>query len=587
MEFNSTHAEAETSTGSILKRLIQEIGSYPTLVVILCANLLESVSQIGIARASGSMIDAIIGKDQSALIAPMGFALICILLMVIGIVVKDGNMGIYLEGGLLKLKRRTARALGNAEMSWLDSRHSGDLSARAANDANTIAESLRPVLIMGLSRVLICFVQITYLLVYNWKMTLVVFCLVPITTGLQWFGSNPIRQYRKEAGQAVSSLSAVASDCFGAAETVKSYTLEKWMQSQFEQAQKKGIEAALNEAQVQAFLLPVSEFGRFIPQLLMLGAGGWFIIHQMMTFGDLMLFIALSRTVIHILSGLTKLITGLRQVAAAGSRLFELWDAPSERITGKSATMRDISLNVIQMKNVHFSYPESDELLNGVSFTLQKGAMTALVGESGSGKSTLMKITAAFYTPSEGEIYLYNENIDILSLNVIRDRFAYVTQDPYLFPGTIYENIACGKENATLDEILHAVKAAGLSTFVTLLPKGLHTPIGERGVTLSGGQRQRVSLARALVKGADLLLLDEALSALDGATESEVLNALKSLPDTPAILLSAHRLSTIREADSIIMLDQGRIVEAGDHKALMKQNGAYARLVQRQAEVMS
>jgi len=568
-------------------RVLGEAGGYGLLVIALLANLCEGYARAKIASEGGKMLDAAVARNSGGMVNFFLVILAFIVLLAAGIFVKDSLLGQYLEKGMLRLRKKTIKSLGDAEMSWLDGHHTGKLSARVMADLNALSGALRPVLIMGISVAIYQCVGITFMFMANWRLTLIVFAFVPVTTILQWLSSHPIRKYRKTNQEAVGLLSSVVFDCFGSFESVKSLNLEEEMTRRFNNAQEKQVTAILNETRVVAALTLFSGLGRYLPYLALLLAGGSFVIHESMTLGQLTMFIALSSSVLSVIGDMGSLIASIRQLGVNADRIVELWDSPSEQKPGTNK-LDSYDGNALCFDRVSFCYTQKENIISDISFTVTPGTFIALVGESGCGKSTVMKLAASLYTPQDGSVRIFGRDISGWDLNSLRSRVAYVTQDTYLFPGSLRDNICAGgitnHENEALLEA--CIEAAQLSAFVKSLPEGLDTDAGERGVFLSGGQRQRISIARALYKKAELLFLDEATSGLDRSTEEAVLRGIMNMK-TPTLVAITHSLANVRNADQIIVLKDGRIAETGTHESLLSKQGEYCRLIARQREEVS
>jgi ABC-type multidrug transport system fused ATPase/permease subunit len=304
------------------------------------------------------------------------------------------------------------------------------------------------------------------------------------------------------------------------------------------------------------------------------------------------------------------LVANIRQLSANADRIVELWDSPKEQKTC-AAGIRQAEADMdppdstegsaLSFDRVSFGYTQETNVIGDISFSVTPGAFVALVGESGCGKSTVMKLAASLYSPQEGSVRILGRDISGWDLDSLRSRIAYVTQDTYLFPGSLRDNICAGSMTHRNDEneaLLEAcIEAAQLSAFVKFLPAGLDTDAGERGVFLSGGQRQRISIARALYKRADLLFLDEATSGLDRSTEEAVLQGIMRMPDIlmpgtmnvkpPTLLAITHSLANVRNADLLIVFKDGRIAETGTHETLLAREGEYCRLLACQREEVS
>jgi ABC-type multidrug transport system fused ATPase/permease subunit len=299
-------------------------------------------------------------------------------------------------------------------------------------------------------------------------------------------------------------------------------------------------------------------------------------------------FINLLNYVVNPLGEIPRLVAGIGEAVGASHRIFQALDHELERSSGtvtapaKPALAPRQAEPVIRFKDLSFAYEAETPVLKGVSFDIQPGEKIAIVGPSGSGKSTLLKLLLGFYPVEDGCIALFGEDLNRWQLSAVRQQMAFVAQDTYLFPVDIQRNIACGKPGAARAEIERAAAAANIDGFIRTLPEGYGTLAGERGARLSGGQKQRISLARAILKDAPILLLDEPTSALDSESEALVQEALDRFMAKHTSIVIAHRLSTIRNADRVLVLDEGRIVEQGTHEELLKLGGLYQELYQKQ-----
>ncbi|MBP7402220.1 MAG: ABC transporter ATP-binding protein [Clostridia bacterium] len=609
---------------STLGRIVRSVGNRPVLALIALTTIVEYGLVIVSARATGRLIDAVvsgIGGPASpaltALAAAAGAVAAAEVAKALVILVKDAACGQYLEPALAVMKHRTVEALGAARIRWLDRQHSGDLSARINSDLSTLSSALRPVMIFGVCEVITLLVLVVYLLIENFRLSLVMLCVVPVLLGIQWICARPIQRHARAAQKSVGDIGRAAGDAFTAFETVKSFRLENRMAARMDDAQGRHVEAVRRYTRIEAAMQPLSLLTHALPFFVLLVAGGSMVVQERLTFGGLAAFVLLAGDALPKFGALTQTISGLRHMAASGSRIMELWDAPRERTGGEClmpegmrrlmpAGMRqpmpsdmgggvpsDSGNPVLRFDRVGFAYDPAAPVLSDLSFTLHAGETVALAGESGCGKSTVLRLASAMIPADTGIVEMFGRPEPSWDLTALRTHMAYATQEPFLLDASILDNVRCslpadpdGSDagdggRAKTTRILSDI---GLGAFVDDLPRGLDTPVGELGSHLSGGQRQRIALARALYRGAPLLLLDEAASALDGPSEAALLRLLSRLPERPAILTVAHRLSSIRHADRILMMQNGRIVEQGTHDELMAAGGAYASLVALQAQ---
>jgi ABC-type multidrug transport system fused ATPase/permease subunit len=305
-----------------------------------------------------------------------------------------------------------------------------------------------------------------------------------------------------------------------------------------------------------------------------------------LTFGEIFAFINLLNFVVNPMGSIPRLVASISESVGASQRIFDVLDHELERSSGTITQPTDLAGIVISFKDLSFAYQEGTPVLERISFDVKTGEQIAIVGPSGSGKSTLLKLLLGFYPVQNNRIFLLGEDLNNWQLEAARQQMAFVAQDTYLFPVDAKENIACGWLGAKQKEIEQAATAANIHNFIQTLPEGYQTPVGERGTRLSGGQKQRLSLARAILKDAPVLLLDEPTSALDSESEALVQEALDRFMAQRTSIVIAHRLSTIKNADRVLVLDEGCIIQQGTHDELLAEGGLYQELYQKQFGLM-
>jgi ABC-type multidrug transport system fused ATPase/permease subunit len=415
----------------------------------------------------------------------------------------------------------------------------------------------------------------------NWRLSVVAISVVPISISVISLLSKPIGKYAKNEQQSMECIMAVAQDSLSGVYIEKAYNLSGIMQNKFEDAVNKGLVNSLKRQKITSYLTPFQTITKWIPLLLCAIYGGYFVFYNQITTGSLFAFIYLLQYFVEPISKIQDFLSEFRGVSVSIERINELLTMENERSDGESYKL-DLSKAILTFNNVCFGYPEENQTLKDISFTIEHRKSVALVGGSGSGKSTIFKLICGFYQAQSGSISLCENNLDLWDLDKAREQIALVSQDVYLFPTTIIENISIGRSEATLEEIINAAKMANAHEFILQLSDGYNTIVGERGCNLSGGQKQRISIARAILKNAPIILLDEPTSALDVQSEVMVQNALNRLSGKHTIIVIAHRLTTIKNVDKILVMDKGMIVEEGNHEQLIAKDGVYKKLYIRQ-----
>ncbi len=465
-------------------------------------------------------------------------------------------------------------------LDWFDTRRTGDVMTRVVEDVT----NMERVLIDGIEQGVIAVLQVLGFGIYLYILNPVVAgwatVPVPLLAIGAWFYATHGRDRYKNQREATSNLNALLHDNIAGIRQIKSYAAENVEHSRFNDSSNSLRTASLRMMRWWAIYSPSMSFVRMIGYVLVLGVGGSAIMNGTMTIGDFTKFLLSLSLFYEPIDRLNSLNQMLLSGKAAADRVFEILDAEEEQHATGGTLLNQRINGLVEFKDVHFSYQDIPTL-RGISLTAEPGQTIALVGTTGAGKTTLLSLLARFYEKSSGKILL--DGIDISSLNKtsLRSQLAYVTQEPFLFNGTVRENLSLASRDATEAELWSALNAANGDTFVKALPEGLDTNVGERGVKLSGGEKQRLSIARALLKNAPILLLDEATASVDSETEHQIQAALDRLMENRTAFVIAHRLSTIRDADQIYVLEKGVVIEQGTHSQLLAAGGKYAELSKR------
>ncbi|MFH5925799.1 ABC transporter ATP-binding protein [Roseomonas xinghualingensis] len=482
------------------------------------------------------------------------------------------------------LQNRLFRALTRADFAMVSKDAPARHAARFTADAAAIREALTKA-INAIADVLTVVGLVASMVWLDWKMSLVAALLYPVAVVPILRLGKRIRRASGGMQERVGEAAAALTESFSAARVVRTYRLEEAEETRASRLFANLRASLLSIARTRASLDPMLEAIGGVAVAAILALVGWRVSQGEGTVGEFTGFVAALLIAARPVRALGSLNAALQEGLAGLARVNAVIDAPRHITSPPDAPALPQGRGRIAFEDVHFAYDDDRSALHGVSFVAEPGRTVALVGPSGAGKSTALALVPRLYDPSSGRVTLDGVDVRSVSLESLRDAIAYVGQDATVFDDTAYANIACGRPGATKQEVEDAARAAAAHEFITALPQGYDTVLGPGGARLSGGQRQRISLARALLRNPRVLLLDEATSALDTASEAAVQAALGRLRAGRTTLVVAHRLSTVRDADLIVVMDAGRVAEAGTHSALQAQRGLYAGLVQAQAFV--
>ena len=461
---------------------------------------------------------------------------------------------------------------------------SGVLIGRMTNDVGIIENAISQTFQSMISRTVTLISLVAVLLFQSWTLSLIALSILSCIVLPVSILSRKIRKSSRNSQEAIGDLVSVMSESIQGAKVIQSFNLEHYQISRFVNTNQTFFSNTMKAVQSEAMMSPILAMIGAIGIAVVIWVAGYQVLHNTMTLGSLTSFVIALLLLYAPIKNLGRINGVIQPALAAASRVFELLDTEADLKDLPDAEILKDGQHHIRFQNVFFNYPHNEDVsavmvLRDISLEIPEGQMVALVGLSGSGKSTLANLVPRFFDVTAGTIFIDHKPINRYTLSSLRSQIAVVTQDNFLFNATIEENIRLGNIDASPEEVEAAARAAYCTDFIAEMPEGFQTRIGERGVRLSGGQQQRISIARAFLKNAPIIILDEATSALDNESEAMVQAALNNLMKGRTVIVIAHRLSTIKHADTIVVMENGSIVERGHHKELSVGSGTYARLL--------
>jgi len=583
--------QKKLNTGALIRRLWQYMGRNRILLVLaLCLSLGSSLLALYGPKLSGKAINAITGPGS----VDFDTVFHCAALMAV-CYAASAAMTYLLNAVVIRMSRSISRQmrhdifenLTTLPVGFFDQFQTGDIISVVTYDVDTVNQSLSSDMLQFLQSIVTVVVSFFMMISIAPKLTLIFCVTIPMTILFTRWITKKVRPLFRRRSARLGELNGFVEEMLSGQKTIRAYGREQEVLKRFDEKNTAAVDAYTTAEAYGTITGPSVMLINNTSVALVCLFGSLLFLRGEIQLGDLSSFVQYSRKFSGPINELANIVAELQSALAAAERVFSLIDAESEPADAPNATVLTNAEGDVRLENVDFSYVEGTPIIQDLNFHAKPGSLTAIVGPTGAGKTTIINLLMRFYDVQGGTIFVDGHDIRSVTRDSLRKAYTMVLQDTWLFHGTIFDNIAYGKPDATMEDVVRAAKAAHIHSYISRLPQGYDTILSDNGSTISKGQKQLLTIARAMLLDANMLILDEATSNVDTRTEQQIQAAMRNLMKDKTCFVIAHRLSTIRSADHILVLDGGKVVEQGTHASLMAANGFYRRLYESQFDSVS
>lgn len=577
---------------SSLSRLVSYLKAYRLkLIVVIISAILSTIFSIAgpkvLGLAISKLYEGIVGRLKGATGAKIDFEYILQIILILAVLYLISAVFAYIQQFIMasvaqetvfELRKSITIKLNKLPLKYFDNRTHGEILSRVTNDIDTISTTLQ----QSLAQIITAFFQlvgfVVMMLLISPVMTMLMFLTLPLYVYITKAIAKRSQKYFSKQQKLLGELNGHVEEMFTGHKIVKAFVYEKQSVTKFEALNEQLFHAGLKAQFISGIIMPLMHFVNNIGYVIICVVGGIFVAKERILLGDIQAFITYSKQFTQPIVQTANIANILQSTIAAAERVFEVLDEEEEVEDLDSVVTNKKVIGNVKFEDVQFGYSEDHILIEGMNLDIKKGQTIAIVGPTGAGKTTLVNLLMRFYEINSGAIKIDGIDIRDMKRTELRRIFGMVLQDTWLFNGSIYDNIAYGRENATKDEIIKAAQAAHADHFIRTLPEGYETILNEEASNISIGQKQLLTIARAILANPSILILDEATSSVDTRTEVQIQKAMAKLMEGRTSFVIAHRLSTIKDADMILVMNNGAVIEKGCHEDLMKANGFYTEL---------